>query len=848
MKRSRPIQIFSVIMSILVVIGIITISKESVLAASDSTTGLIYNIWNDKAEITRFTAPAGFGGDLVIPETLGGKSVATIDNDAFNGCTSLKTVSIPQTVKSIYEPPFPNCTNLTAINVHASNTAYKSVDGVLYTKDGKTLICCPLAKSGSVTIPSGTTTIKSDAFDGCSKVTGISIPVSVTAIGYEAFQYCSSLTSISIPAGVTSIGAWAFDSCSNLSGIIVDPSNTVYRSADGVLYSKNGADVIRCPEGKSGSCTISYGATSIKSYAFDGCSKLTAVTIPNSVTVIESSAFGRCSGLAGVIIPGSVTSIDVDSFDGCFNLTMFSVEESNTVYKSIDGVLFSKDGKLLVNCPQGKSGSYAIPDGVTGIGEYGFGFCTKLKSISIPSSVTSIENSAFAECWGLTNLKIPSGVTSIEEYTFWGCYSLNSVEIPNGVTSIGADAFDQCAKLTNVNIPNSVKTIGTYAFRYCSGLTGITIPAGVTSIGNYAFSDCTNLKDAYFYGNAPTMSSTVFANCAAGFTVHYLSTGTGFTNPWNGYTTVPFTPAAGVSYQTHVQDIGWQDYVMNGATSGTSGQSKRLEAIRIKLNGISGGIEYKTHVQDIGWQDWVSNDVLSGTSGQSRRLEAIRIRLTGEAANLYDVYYRVHAQNVGWMDWAKNGESSGTAGFSYRLEAIEVVLVKKGDPAPGSTAAPFIGPNTPEPVGDTVSYKTHVQDIGWMDYVSNGETSGTSGQAKRMEAIQIKLQNMAGGIEYCTHVQDYGWMNWVSNGALSGTSGESKRLEAIAIRLTGEAANKYDVYYRVHAQNFGWLDWAMNGNPAGTAGYAYRLEAIEIVLVPKGYPAPGYTEKAFVQA
>jgi hypothetical protein len=132
------------------------------------------------------------------------------------------------------------------------------------------------------------------------------------------------------------------------------------------------------------------------------------------------------------------------------------------------------------------------------------------------------------------------------------------------VTSIGADAFDQCAKLTNVNIPNSVKTIGTYAFRYCSGLTGITIPAGVTSIGNYAFSDCTNLKDAYFYGNAPTMSSTVFANCATGFTVHYLSTGTGFTNPWNGYITVPFTPAAGVSYQTHVQDIGWQTMFITG--------------------------------------------------------------------------------------------------------------------------------------------------------------------------------------------------------------------------------------------------------------------------------------------
>jgi len=848
MKRSRPIQILSVVMSFLIVIGILTISKESVLAASDSATGLLYNIWNDKAVISGFSAPAGFGGDLIIPEMLGGVGVATIDSDAFNGCTSLKTVSIPQTVINIYSYAFANCTNLTALNVHVSNTAFKSSDGVLYTKDGKTLIFCPLAKSGSVTIPSGTATIKEDAFDGCSKVTGISIPASVTTIGYDAFKKCSSLTSISIPAGVTGIGAWAFDDCSNLSSIIVDPSNTVYKSVDGVLYSKNGADVIRCPEGKSGSCTISYGATNIKGYAFRECLKLTDVTIPNSVTVIRNDSFMGCSGLTGVVIPASVTSIEEASFDGCYNLTMYSVDGSNTVYKSIDGILYSKDGTVLVSCPQGKSGSITIPNGVTSIGEFGFGCCPYIRNVSLPNSVTSIGDSAFAMCWNLTNITIPSGVKSIEDNTFWGCYSLVSVTIPSGVTSIGIRAFEECAKLASVSIPNSVKTIGSYAFERCSGLTGITIPVSVTSIGSYAFSTCTSLKDAYFYGNAPTMGSTVFSGCAAGFTVHYLSTSTGYTNPWNGYTTVAFTAAAGVTYQTHVQDIGWQDYVVNGATSGTSGQSKRLEAIRIKLNGISGGIEYKTHVQDIGWQDWVQDDALSGTSGQSKRLEAIRIRLTGEAANIYDVYYRVHAQNVGWMDWAKNGESSGTAGFSYRLEAIEVVLVKKGDPAPGATAVPFVGPSTPEPIGDTVSYKTHVQDIGWMDYVSNGDTSGTSGQSKRMEAIQIKLQNMAGGIEYRTHVQDYGWMNWVSNDALSGTSGESKRLEAIEIRLTGEAADKYDVYYRVHAQNFGWLDWAVNGGSAGTAGYSYRLEAIEIVLVPKGYPAPGPTDTAFMQA
>ena len=339
---------------------------------------------------------------------------------------------------------------------------------------------------------------------------------------------------------------------------------------------------------------------------------------------------------------------------------------------------------------------------------------------------------------------------------------------------------------------------------------------------------------------------------AGKYTANLCSVNGKYSGWWTKGNTVSFSVAiapipAAVSYQTHVQGVGWMDYVSNGEVSGTSGQSKRLEAIRIKLVGLEGGIEYRTHVQDIGWQNWVANNALSGTSGQSKRLEAIQIRLTGEVANNYDVYYRVHAQNVGWMGWAKNGASAGTAGYSYRLEAIEVKLVAKGGAAPGATAKSFIERSATTPTVGTVSYHTHVQDIGWQAYVSNGSPAGTSGQSKRLEGIQIKLENVAGGIEYSTHVQDIGWMNFVANDAMSGTSGQSKRLEAIKIRLTGAAADTYDVYYCVHAQNVGWLDWAKNGESAGTAGFGYRLEAIKIVLIPKGGVAPGSTTRAFVQ-
>jgi len=310
-----------------------------------------------------------------------------------------------------------------------------------------------------------------------------------------------------------------------------------------------------------------------------------------------------------------------------------------------------------------------------------------------------------------------------------------------------------------------------------------------------------------------------------------------------------------VSYRTHVQNIGWQNFVSNGVMAGTSGMSKRLEGIEIKISGNENlGIQYTTHCQTYGWLPWSANGEMNGTEGESKRLEAIEIRLTGADADAYDVYYRVHAQTYGWLGWAKNGEPSGTAGQSKRLEGIQIVIKKKGEAAPGvveGIKSAFknaykvgSGQSTTVNVGGTnnvnVAVSTHVQGIGWQGWKFNGTLSGTSGQSKRLEGIKIKLTNntVGGGIRYRTNIQGYGWMSWKQDGAFSGTSGESKRLEAIQIELTGNMAQKYDVYYRVHSQRFGWLGWAKNGETAGTIGYDYRLESIQIVLVEKGKGTP----------
>ncbi|MBE5933610.1 MAG: hypothetical protein E7263_09355 [Lachnospiraceae bacterium] len=326
---------------------------------------------------------------------------------------------------------------------------------------------------------------------------------------------------------------------------------------------------------------------------------------------------------------------------------------------------------------------------------------------------------------------------------------------------------------------------------------------------------------------------------------------------------IPVKPTE-VYYHTHIQGYGdSQGEKKNGEMAGTSGEAKRLENIKIDVDSEYDmiGIQYTTHCQSYGWMPWSSRYEANGTAGEAKRLEAIKIQLTGIHKDKYDVYYRVHAQSYGWLGWAKNGEASGTAGYGKRLEGIQIVVLEKGSEAPGVTfkgvtgsatnKAYYAKDNTVPTVSGAdnvnVKYRTHVQTYGWQGFKYNGAMSGTSGEAKRLEGIEIELTNQKyyGDIVYTTHVQTYGWQGkledqstWIRNGGMSGTSGEAKRLEAICINLTSDMAKHYDIYYRVHAQSYGWLGWAKNGECSGTAGYGKRLEGIQIVLVEKGGAAP----------
>jgi hypothetical protein len=319
----------------------------------------------------------------------------------------------------------------------------------------------------SVVILDGITSIGNYAFYECSNLTSVTIPNSVISIGHDAFYGCSNLTSIEIPNSVTSIGTYAFKGCTSL--LVIG----YVRYADTYLVG---------PVDKSLSTyDIKEGTKWIGENAFNGCTNLTSMTIPNSVINIGEYAFNGCTSLTSIEIPNSIISIGQAAFSGCTSLS--SIEIPNSVI-SIGQAAFADCTSLT---------SVTIPNSVTSIGIVAFGGCTGLTSVTIPNSVTSIGNRAFLSCTSLTSVTIGSGVTSIGWSAFEDCSGLTSVTIGNSVTSIGAGAFFGCTGLTSITIPNSVTSIEGGAFEYCASLTSIEIPNSVTSIGNDAFAYCSGL-------------------------------------------------------------------------------------------------------------------------------------------------------------------------------------------------------------------------------------------------------------------------------------------------------------------------------------------------------------------
>jgi hypothetical protein len=333
---------------------------------------------NGALTITGYQGP---GGTVSVPGVINVNGtnlpVVSIGTRAFDACTNLTSVILPDSVVSLNWGAFQYRSSLTNVTF---GSGLASIGGDAF------YFCTSLT---GIAIPGSVTNIWPQAFYHCTNLTVVTIANGVAAVGESAFAYCSSLTNVTLPGSLTNLGTGPFAGCTSLTNITVAATNPAFCSVAGVLFDRSQTTLIQYPGGLAGSYQIPAGVTNLASSSFLGCAGLTAVSFPDGLVTIGDYAFKSCSALSSVVLPGSVTDFGNDTFESCTALT-----------------------------------NVIIPESVTGIGDYAFSTCGKLTSVTIPDSIAAIGNYAFAYCAGLTNVTIPGNVSSLGEYAFAGCGNL----------------------------------------------------------------------------------------------------------------------------------------------------------------------------------------------------------------------------------------------------------------------------------------------------------------------------------------------------------------------------------------------------------------------------------------
>ncbi|MEO1814426.1 MAG: leucine-rich repeat protein [Acetobacterium sp.] len=813
---------------------------------------------------------------LVIPA-----GMTTISSQLLNGCYSLTSINLPKTITSIDAKAFDNCQSLTTINVAADNPNYSSHDGMLFDKAGTTLVRCP-KNLANVTLPVDLVAIGHNAFAGCSQLISMTIPESVTAIGESAFVNCNNLQKVNIPAAVNIINANTFSGCNSLNSISIPTGVTSI--GNGAFQSCENLVLISLPE----------SVLSIGDNAFNNCLRLNTVNFTEGLSSIGNGSFSNCSRLGSISLPKSLLSIGDNTFSDCPKLSVVSSQEGIT---SIGFGAFRGCTSLI---------SISLPDTITTMSGGTFSYCSSLNTIKLPDGVTTIGYNVFDGCQSLTAIIIPDNVTSLETWSFRSCPKLIKVIIPDTVTNISFRAFESCPLLTIYGARGSAAetyakdnqipfiadfNVQSFTADKASGQV-VNTEIRLTAIGadgtapyQYQFF-YTQGGDATIIQPASLANTAIFKPSSAGtYTLGVEiqdDSGKTVSKSIADYKviTAPAAPPAGpsgppapppapeptpdtnIDDQQAIADIG---KAQAGASVAVPVKNDEPVPTSILETARGKDVNVVFEFENYSWSiNGKSIDELSGaTAAYDLSVKTFDDPALGELSGGDDVLQIEISHNgalpfVGQLtyqvDPALNGKT--VYRYYYNEELKKLVYQDEAVVTDGKVSFSFehaskyviTDTDTLAPPDITISYQTHVQNIGWQGFVKNGETSGTFAQSLRLEGIEITANGADNlGVQYKTHVENLGWQDFVSNGTASGTTGKSLRLEAIQINLTGTAAADYDIYYQVHAQNFGWLDWAKNGASAGTEGFGYRLEAIKIMVVPKDAAAPGKTEQAFVK-
>lgn len=450
-------------------------------------TGIGISAFNNCSGLTSVTIPDSYTEISVyafnycrnLKEVNMTNSIASIGGWAFSGCNSLSAITLSNSITEIPLEAFSYCSSLKQIDLPAG----------LERIGGSAFICSGLT---SITIPDNTKEIESSAFQDCKSLQSVALGNSLTKIGRSAFYGCTALGEITLPASVSEIGVGAWADCTSLTEISVASDNKRFASVDGVLYNKEKSQLLAFPSGK----------------------KDTNITLPSSLTAIGDNAFNGC-GVASITIPAQVSSIGRYAFANCKNLTSIELPQS---VNSIGEGAFSQSGLRSV----------IIPKNVTEINDYLLSNCENLSTVTLYQGITKIGAEAFAGS-GLTECNIGASVSKIGAGIFSQCENLakvtvdpanpyytlqddviytkemtatvtgldriTSLTLPSTVTSIGERSFNYCGNISELNLPSSLRTIGIQAFLVCSGLTKVDIPEGVVSVAGQAFGGCSSLTE-----------------------------------------------------------------------------------------------------------------------------------------------------------------------------------------------------------------------------------------------------------------------------------------------------------------------------------------------------------------
>lgn len=465
----------------------VTVPMGAVSAATAGTyNGITYQIEGGEVTLTGYTS--SLPTNLTIPSTIAGYPVTTIGYGAFEDCSRLRSVVIPDSVielgtyafawcpflhtvtvgdgvtntsygtfsysgvstvtfgkglRDFSDYTFMSCGSLTDVNVAADNPYYCSVDGVLFDKPVARLLYYPGGRKGAYVFPDTCTSYVAGAFDFCDGITEVTLPKGITKIEEGSFYYCKKLTAF-----------------------YVAEDNPALCSQDGVVFSKDMSTLVICPSGKRGDYVIPDGVTTLDNRAFERCSYVTAITIPDSVTTIRGSAFSYCYSLTAITIPDSVTQIGNHLFYDCKNLV-----------------------------------SATVGDGITRLSDMTFYECVKLKTIRLPDHLTYIGYKAlWNTAYYTTAANWQNGVLYFGNYLIDSLSTLTGTcTVRDGTTLIAQYAFHDCAQLSGIVIPEGVTAIEFSTFGGCEALTTAHLPRSLTYVGEYAFYS-TILTDVYYGG------------------------------------------------------------------------------------------------------------------------------------------------------------------------------------------------------------------------------------------------------------------------------------------------------------------------------------------------------------